>query len=529
MKILEILNKIAQHQKHLEKKGMLKEAAEIEETKNKLISYVNSEVLSKRDANEQWEVAGNDISSYIEKIISLLSVIGTKSREELEEYYDTNKLKTIYYLIHNSNLMLNGIAQGMRDSNIGYLPRYHSTHKDKKTGLPKRLEKDDEQNTDLYHLLMSYLSYEKGQYVQELFNFFSPDKENKKKDRRISVDAILRDAVHYNDLYSVLNVNLPKELLVDIAQMRGSAGITRGNFEFLFTLLFEGGKFGKLPVDANGEENGGDIILNNKAIEIKVDTGSGGGRIGGQKGFTAVESVVGSYIPKVMEFAKYMLELVNEQAGDDEDTNASAAEFEGTVTPYIKGTIQFGINQNTAYKGKYELIDTALLKIVSSAKNILGSFTPEQTNKILNDITTIYSSIWLSLIPTKNGKETLTHKRMRNIIAINVPTTENGLEDLLNRGTIIPKEYFYDFSQAMCFVELAEYAAQEKFHYIFVIKTDSSLQNASMSILSNNAIQKAANSFDGIRDIISKTNIKFGLPSTYGAASRAIRPDITLA
>jgi hypothetical protein len=53
-----------------------------------------------------------------------------------------------------------------------------------------------------------------------------------------------------------------------------------------------------------------------------------------------------------------------------------------------------------------------------------------------------------------------------------------------------------------------------------------------MTVLSNQEIQNMAKLATPSKDAYSqlaKTHIRFKLPQTYGAASRAIRPDISLA
>lgn len=524
MKILDVLKKLDVQKKYFESLGMVKEMAEVESVQSKLKKYVDVNVLSKRDAAEQWEVAGADISGYIDKIIYLLSIIATKTKEELEEYYDVNKLKTIYYLIHNSNLELNAIAAGMRKANVGYMPRYHKTHKDKKTGLPKAL-KPDEQNIDLYHILMNYLSYEKGEYVHALSEFYqSADGSEEKPSKFLQLSDIVGGNSFYADLYDIFaKTGLPKPLLKDIAKMRGSASVTRGNFEFLFTLLFKEGRFGALEVTEDGEENKGDIIIDNHTIEIKVDTGSGGGRIGGQKGFNSVEAVVGIYQNELKTFATEVMEQIGSQIPPD--ANDLMIEFEKVVGPCMNGNIQMGINQATSYGSKYRLADQVLLSIVQAVYDVIGTPNPKLETELKDGVMRVYSSIWKALVPNEKT-QALMEATINHYIA------QRSINDMLKDGTIIPADKFDAFSQLMCLIELGEYARLENFHYIFVIQTDKNLEAAQMAILSNQEIQNlAARAPEGDATYaeLAKSHIRFKLPQTYGAASRAIRPDISLA
>lgn len=527
MKILDILKRLDEQKKYYESLGMVKEMAEVESVQSKLKQYIDVNVLSKRDAAEEWEIAGSDISGYIDKIIHLLSIIGTKTKEELEEYYDVNKLKTIYYLIHNSNLELNAIAAGMRKANVGYMPRYHKTHKDKKTGQAKLL-KPEEQNVDLYHTLMNYLYYEKGEYVPELSNFFQSVDETEngiKKDKFLHLSDVIGKESYYEDLYDIFaKTGLSKDLLRDIAKMRGSASITRGNFEFLFTLLFDNARFGTLEVNEDGDENKGDIIIDKRAIEIKVDTGSGGGRIGGQKGFNSVEAVVSSYQKELEQFARDIIEQIGSQIPKDSDDNL-VMKFESAIGAYVNGNIQMGINQTTSYEGKYRLADQVLLSIVKTVYDVIG--TPDVTLQLelKNRVMKVYSSIWKALVPNTKVQDLMQ-------ATIDHYVDQRSIDVMLNEGFIISNDKFDEFSQLMCLIELAEYAALEKFHYIFVIKTDKNLDNAQMTVLSNQEIQEMAAEAPAGEATFEKwatKHIRFKLPQTYGAASRAIRPDISLA
>lgn len=521
MKIFDILKKLDEQKKFYESLGMVKEMAEIENVENKLKKYINVNVLSKRDASEHWEIAGSNIQEYVDKIIRLLSIIGTKTKAELEEYYDVNKLKTIYYLIHNSNLELNAIADGMRKANVGYIPRYHKTHKDKATGAPKLL-KPEEQNIDLYHILMNYLSYEKGEYVHELSDFYQT--YGTENSRFLKLSDIQGDFRFYEDIYEIFDkTQLPKDLLKDIAKMRGSASVTRGNFEFLFTLLFEKGRFGVLNVSEDEEENKGDIIIDDHAIEVKVDTGSGGGRIGGQKGFNSVEAVVSIYQKALSDFASEVMKQFGSQI--PEDNNDLMMAFESVLGPIINGNIQVGINQTTSYEGKYRLADEVLLSIVQAVYDVIGTPNPKQQQWLEENVLNVYSCIWKALVPNSQVQSAMESVIKNHLIG-------RSINDMLHDGAIISPAEFDAFSQLMCLIELAEYANLEKFHYIFVIKTDKNLDGGQMTVLSNQEIQNMAKLATSSKDAYSqlaKTHIRFKLPQTYGAASRAIRPDISLA
>lgn len=527
MKIFEVLKKLDEQKKYYESLDMIKETVETEKIKNKLSQFVNSEVLSKRDANKQWEIAGNNINEYIDKIISLLSLIASKSREELEEFYDTNKLKTIYYLIHNSNLKLNGIAEGMHKSKVGYIPQYHSRNKIKGTNQSVRL-KDEEANTDLYHLLMNYLLYERSDLVEGLYEFFvNPS-------YKLSPSLIEHDFKVYNNIYTELFNSIPSNIFPEdlykaIANMHGNASITRSNFEFLFTLLFDGGKFEKMPSEkeilklqtAGKDYNRGDIKIGNKAIEIKVDTGSGGGRIGRQPGFNDAEGIMSEYQAAVKDLIKFVKDTFESQIPTD--AIGVKDNFELIIQKYSSDNLQLNL---VPREGKWESYDNALLQIARAVQKIIPDLRMVDSGiKLTEKIKEVYIKGWQSLILNK--------KFQTSVKSIITSFLEGrSITDMLNDGFIINPDNFQIMGQAIAFLELSFYAAEKRFNYIFVIKCDKSFNSPKMMILSNNKIQLVAKeisegNFQSLNEIL-KNGLLFDLPATYKTASRAVRPAITL-
>jgi transcriptional regulator NrdR family protein len=78
MKILEILNKIAQQQKALKESNQISSSIDKSEVVKSKLNDVVAEVISKRDVEEQWNIATNDIGSFVQPIIDFLSLILTK-------------------------------------------------------------------------------------------------------------------------------------------------------------------------------------------------------------------------------------------------------------------------------------------------------------------------------------------------------------------------------------------------------------------------------------------------------------------
>ena len=188
MKIYNILKKLDEQKKYYESRGMLVEAATVEETKNHLTNYINTQVVSKKEVSQAWDGGGSNISDFIEKIITLLSQVATLPKEEIEQTYNVQNLKTIYYLIHNSNLEMNRIIDGMKGSQIGQLTRFG-----KKGNV---LKGELGQNMDLYTELKSMLLYENGDWVKPLAEFY----ENFET-RSIKLDTLAGDVKRIDNLF----------------------------------------------------------------------------------------------------------------------------------------------------------------------------------------------------------------------------------------------------------------------------------------------------------------------------------------
>ena len=124
MKIFQVLKRLDEQKKYYESIGRPEEASVVEETKKYLTKYIKTEVISRREVIDEWNGGGSDVSEFIEKIITLLSHVAALPKEEIEQTYNVQNLKTIYYLIHNSNLEMNRIIDGMKGSQIGQLTRF---------------------------------------------------------------------------------------------------------------------------------------------------------------------------------------------------------------------------------------------------------------------------------------------------------------------------------------------------------------------------------------------------------------------
>lgn len=507
MKIYNILKKLDEQKKYYESRGMLVEAATVEETKNHLTNYINTQVVSKKEVSQAWDGGGSNISEFIEKIITLLSQVATLPKEEIEQTYNVQNLKTIYYLIHNSNLEMNRIIDGMKSSQIGQLTRFGKKGNVLKGGLG--------QNMDLYTELKSMLLYENGDWVKPLAEFY----ENFEA-RSIKLDTLTGDVKRIDDLFSVFeSTGLPMECIKRIAATTGSQTPNRGRFETLFALLCKGGKF-KVTAKTSGydDKESGDVIIANKGIELKVNAGSGGGRVGGQKGYNSVEAIKKAYKTAMVSFAKNVIKTFGSQIPKD---NAElASQFEDLVGPYAMGNLELSLDLTKGARGEgVKTIDEVIANICNAVISVVGNPEPKVALAVKKEALNFYKSIWCN---------STVEDKVNNSIAklIDAYTANRSIVEFAKEGRVLAEADYLGFTQQACAKLFAYYAELEPFDYIFIISADKNLDSAKMLVLSNAMVKRLGNAS---AEEIAASGLYFKeLGQMYGAPARKVRPSIDI-
>lgn len=510
MKIYNILKKLDEQKKYYESRGMFVEAATVEETKNHLTNYINTQVVSKKEVSQAWDGGGSNISEFIEKIITLLSQVATLPKEEIEQTYNVQNLKTIYYLIHNSNLEMNRIIDGMKGSSIGELAKYG------KSG--RRSTNDLLQNMDLYSELKSILLYENGDWVKPLAEFYDNFEA-----RSIKIDSLVGDAKRIDNLFEVFeSTGLPMDCIKRLAATTGSQTPNRGRFETLFALLCKGGKFkikAKDSYKADGSAmtdlESGDIIIANKGIELKVNAGSGSGRVGGQKGYNSVEAIKNAYQSQMKKFATYAMKNFGKQI--PEDNIQLAQQFAELVAPFTDGKIELSLD--LIKKSSATTIDSVIQKICQAIISVVGQPDPKSEIALKKEVGAFYKSIWCN--STVNDK---VNGRIAKLIDSYL--ANRSITDIVNEGRVIAESDYIGFTQQACAALFAYYAELEPFDYIFIINTDEDLKNAKMLTLSNAMVKKLGAASP---EEIAATGLYFKeLGQMYGSPARKVRPSIDI-
>ena len=510
MKILEILKKLDEQKKYYESRGMLIEAATVEETKNHLSKYIHTEVISKKEVAKQWNGGGSNISDFIEKIITLLSQVAALPKEEIEATYNVQNLKTIYYLIHNSNLEMNRIIEGMKASSIGELEKYTKGGKLSSTSL--------NQNMDLFTELKATLLYENGDWVKPLADFY-----DNFEDRSIKIESLVGDVKRIDNLFDIFaDTGLPTECIKRLAATTGSQTPNRGRFETLFALLCKGGKFkvkSKSSYKADGSEmsdtESGDIIIANKGIELKVNAGTGSGRVGGQKGYNSVEAIKKAYMGEMKKFATFAIKTVGSQIPTNNVELQS--QFQELVGPYATGKVELSLDLNKS--ASVPTIDKAIQDICSAIIKVLGQLDPKMETSVKKQTLECYKAIWCN--STVNDK---VNKKIASLI--DAYTSNRSINDIVKEGTVLSMNDYFGFTQQACAVLFAYYAELEPFDYIFIIDTDKTLENAKMLVLSNAKVKNFANASP--EEIAASGLVFKELGQMYGSPARKVRPSIDI-
>ena len=511
MKIYNILKKLDEQKRYYESRGMMVEAATVEETKTHLTKYINTQVVSKKEVSQAWDGGGANISDFIEKIITLLSQVAALPKEEIEQTYNVQSLKTIYYLIHNSNLEMNRIIDGMKDSSIGELAKYG------KSG--KRSTNDLLQNMDLYSELKSILLYEHGEWVKEFAEFY----ENGNKVELSTLTGV-PNGQHENILELFQKTTgLSPELIQRLATVVGSQTPNRGRFETLFALLCKGGKF---KINAKGaytaEKNemsdtaSGDIIIDKKGIELKVNAGTGSGRIGGQKGYNSVEAIKKAYMSSMKMVSNAIFNTFASKVAEKD-----AAEFEALVGPYRQGNIELSLDLTKTSKVPH--IDTVIQHlsqaIILAVGPTNGDIEIQKGLTVKKALVDFYKSIWCN--STIDDK---TNKLIANLI--DNLTAGRGIDTFASEGVVISADNYYGFTQEACAKLFSYYADCEPFDYIFIINADKNMQAAKMLVLSHDEVKNLGKADAAT---IAAKGLAFNeLGQMYGAPARKVRPSIDI-
>lgn len=535
MKILEVLNKIAQQQQLFEK------TSNDEAVKNaeKEIHGKVKEIYSAKEAKDSWAAAAqnNNCKEYFDSIINLLAQMSVLSVEELEENYDIKKLTHMKFLVHNTNKRL-ALAMGGLSNTSGP----DISHKNK--------------NKDLFELIRTYLEYTRPEAVEEFIKFY-------KGDNNVKLDAIegaIKDSMgQINNfskwLSSQTNDTLTQQTILDLADLSTTRGsINMGKYELALAILLEKGSCN------SGHK--GDVVANGVGIEIKASANNAGfGKIGGQQGSfinsdTAIISTVQS---AVKEFASASIKLLNKAHAKSDDVQKLKSTYIDSGLQYAVDRNKFKLKQENQSgseitqenkKWKAVTIDKAIIEIIKEVHR-LNNIDPSTLNASLNiEIMKLAKNalkkIW-SAWNTSDDAIKLIHKLVDVYF-------NNSIEDILNG---VNKQAFYKtkkgkqivdgeievlfkdfdkFTKAVGFVLLKKYAMLEGFDYIylinmsadscFILKTkfiDTILEYLlrGSDVPAPDADEFLEDDENIVNKILKAIEITgFSLPQTYGNASR---------
>ena len=330
MKILEILNKIAQQQKMVnERKNYiptyLGEAVEMDSTAKQIKQYISNEIYPKKAAKQAWIQTDANVEEYFNRLIVLLSKLATLPKEEIEEFWDVDKLIKIDYLIHNSNNKLKAVMGGMESSNISI-----------------------NNNEKLYKEVLKYFETDNPAAVDEFLNFYS-NKSNKALFEDLVADAERNNGYIRNFVSSWLPQHVKNTISADTMRGLGNiaismGGINMGKYELLTALMFQGGR--------PNQGSGGDVMIGKIGVELKASAdASGYGKIGGQQTtFVRDPGTIISNIQLAMrEFAQNCYNLLSKELQTNNEAQRIFNTYVGSKNEngeWTDSALQYAIDQS---------------------------------------------------------------------------------------------------------------------------------------------------------------------------------------
>lgn len=511
MKIFDILNKLEEQKKFYASKGLLAEASALETTAKKIKDHIDKEILSKKEAKLAWANTDSDVSGYLDKIIQLVAQLSSLSKEEIEEDYDVEKIKKIYYLIHNTNKRLMKVADGFNSSAIDNLGK----------------------NSDLYRFLRDYIQFMKPESLSEFEAFYT--KQEGKYINKIPVESFISAAAdkklipNFTQwLNDKINNTITVATLEELAAFKGGGkGPNRGNYEMLLGLLVQ--------KSAPSSGKGGDLKLGDFGAEIKASTtkGVGGfGKIGGQQ--TSFVKDPAPIISNVQNAMKNFFETALSYVPENLRSNTAIATLIDNYGSNSK--LQFSVdalwNANNGGMGagtkgegwSAQTIDSAVINILQTISSVLTADEkgvelnvglikayPEMVKKLL-------VQIWSMWNPSKSTG--IVEELIENYLNPSLASVLAGDKAMDHKIKVNSKQTYkvntlltnYNlFKKAIAFTLLKIYSDSEKFDFIFLI---NSSDGGRCFILSKESIAEELESLMGGRDIMP--DVSYSTPATFG-------------
>lgn len=516
MKIFEVLKKLDEQKKYYESLGMVTEANVVDSTTKKIREHINKEILSKKEAAQAWANTDSDVSEYLNKIIELVAQLTSLPKEEIEADYDVDKIKKIYYLIHNTNRRLLQVVDGFSSSAIAA----------------------EGKNSDLYRFLRDYIQFVKPESLAEFEAFYGINEKRSEKNKftnKIPVESFIaaaRERKMIPNFIQWLHKNIKEtlsiETLQELANFKGGGqGPNRGNYEMLLGMLVQGGQ------PSSGE--GGDLKFGDYGAELKASStpGTGGfGKIGGQQTsfvkdpapiILTVQNAVKNFfseiikiVPKHLHSNSAIVELNNTfgpqsnlQFSVDATWNAktggigrgskgegwSAQTVDSAVINIINTIFTVLSQDENSVKAKIELAENAPALIKKMLVTIWSMWNPSKSTPIVEELVSTYFNASLdNILSGTNYIEHLPTARSKQAIRVNTLLSDYNL-----------------FKKAIAFTLLQIYSKDEKFDFIILINSSN---GGKCFILSKESIAAELEGLMSKKDLLP--DVAYSTPATYG-------------
>lgn len=480
MKIFDILKKLDEQKQFFSEKDnvFVNEAVEMDATAKQIKQYVSNEIYPKKSAKQAWVQTDSNVEEYFNRLIVLLSKLATLPKEEIEEFWDVDKLIKIDYLIHNSNNKLKAVMGGISSSNISL-----------------------ETNEKIYKELLKYFEAENPAAVDEFLNFYTS------KSNKALFEDLIADAEKNNGyVRNFINQWLPQHVkdTISAQTMRGISdiapavgGINMGKYELLTALMFNGGR--------PNQGTGGDVMIGKYGVELKASEDSSGyGKIGGQQ--TAFVRDPGTIISNIQiamrEFAQKSYNLLAKELQTNNDAQRIFNTYVGSKNEsgeWVDSKLQYAIDQSSwATKGgrgksrdkdangellaeekQWEAmtIDAAVIDIIKTIHQINATDNIKMNpdiSKILDYAKEALIKIWSSW--SKESEQDVTdlvntyfNTSLDDIISGVNTLAYGSAKNKVATGVLI-KDFEF-FTKGIGFSLLKIYAKHEKFNYILLINS----------------------------------------------------------
>lgn len=482
---------------------ILNEGKVIKEDKQIVPSITKAETNAELNGKNQIE----KINSIIEKLQNLAQIsqkMGYLSEDEMSDV----SLNTIYYLVSTQNKVINNTLASLKLAGINP-PTYNSNGK---------IDTKKSRNNDVYEIIKDAITLKgwDNNILEELAQFFANRDEL----------GLTFDDMPINNVFNIKDLLTNKtgvnaQIISSISNIKGSAGITRGAYEVALSIFSKNGSLDTIGGKKKNEiEEGGDIIIDGKKVEIKSSKPeeSSGGKLCGQKTNGDVSRDVSTVIRGGNEAIK---EFYNTIKSVLKSNIAAPVKQPGFAIFKVKNNISKIARQLTEAKSEsddtkenYLVFDTILVDIlidaINSNEEITKTTLKQNEQVILKAFNDAYVKLFRSLINTDEINK-----------IINSLTGGVSLNTIFESGYYLNPSTKGKLSRLLGSLFMIYYNNVENWPALIVINTVS----GNAIYIPRSFVKESGNDPFAL-EVKLNPALNFGLPALTPKASRRIIPSV---